>query len=71
MIDILSGALDASYAIGAVVIFFTLQYPQNGTIGLNTIQTWWGNTVYVNTADYLGVPNLVVETGQTFGPSSW
>jgi hypothetical protein len=41
---ILSAALDASVALALIVIFFTLQYPKNGTIGLNTIQSWWGNT---------------------------
>ena len=71
MIDVLSAALDASYAVGTVVIFFTLQYPENGNIGLNSIQKWWGNTVYVNTADYAGVPNKVIADGQTFGPTSW
>jgi hypothetical protein len=42
---ILSAALDAGVAVGLIVIFFTVQYPRNGTIGLNTIQAWWGNTV--------------------------
>ena len=42
---ILSAALDAGVALGLLVIFFTVQYPKNGSIGLNTIQTWWGNTV--------------------------
>jgi hypothetical protein len=41
---ILSAALDAGVAIGFIAIFFMLQYPKNGTIGLNTIQAWWGNT---------------------------
>jgi hypothetical protein len=63
--------LDAGYAIGALVIFFALQYPKNGAIGLNTIQTWWGNTVYTKTADYAGVPYMKVPDGRTFGPSSW
>jgi hypothetical protein len=42
---ILSAALDAGVAVGLIVVFFTVQYPRNGTIGLNTIQAWWGNTV--------------------------
>ncbi|KAF5375910.1 hypothetical protein D9615_008169 [Tricholomella constricta] len=41
---VLSAALDAGVAVSAILIFFCLQYPQNGNIGLNTIQTWWGNT---------------------------
>ena len=71
MTDVLSAALDASYAIGVVVIFFTLQYPSNGNIGLNTIQKWWGNTVYKNTADATGVPIKALASGQIFGPTSW
>ncbi|KAF8260559.1 OPT oligopeptide transporter protein-domain-containing protein [Lactarius quietus] len=68
---VLSAALDASYAIGAVFIFFTLQYPGNGNIGLNSIQNWWGNTVYLNTADAKGTPFKTLSDGQTFGPKSW
>ena len=71
LIDILSAALDSSYAIGAVVIFFTLQYPNNGNIGLNTIQKWWGNTVYMKTADAQGLPIKTLAAGETFGPTSW
>jgi hypothetical protein len=70
-IDVLSAGLDAGYAIGIIFIFFVLQYPKNGTIGLDTIQAWWGNTVYVNTADYEGVPHKTLSDGETFGPSSW
>ena len=70
-VDILSVALDASYAISCITIFFVLQYPKNGTIGLNSIQKWWGNVVYTNTANYRGVPLKTVPNGGTFGPSSW
>ena len=35
---VLSAALDSSVAIAAVLIFFILQYPKNGDIGLNNIQ---------------------------------
>jgi hypothetical protein len=52
-------------------IFFSLQYPKNGSIGLNTIQTWWGNTVYTNTADFAGVAYKQIPDGGTFGPSKW
>ncbi|KAF8263219.1 OPT oligopeptide transporter [Lactarius quietus] len=68
---VLSAALDASYAIGAVFIFLTLQYPDNGNIGLNGIQNWWGNTVFLNTADARGTPLKTLSDGQTFGPKSW
>ncbi len=49
---VLSAALDSGVAIGIVLVFFCLQYPKNGTIGANTIQTWWGNTVFSNTVDF-------------------
>jgi hypothetical protein len=71
MIVVLSAALDSSYALGVVVIFFTLQYPDSGNIGLKTIQQWWGNTVYLNTADASGAPIRSLAHGQTFGPTSW
>jgi len=68
---VLSAALDSGVAISAVLIFFILQYPQNGTIGQNTIQVWWGNTVFTNTADFLGKPLLSVVKGSHFGPDTW
>ena len=71
MIDVLSGALDAAYAIGVVFIFFTLQYPDKGYIGLHSIQNWWGNTVFLKTADARGTPIKTPSDGQTFGPKSW
>ena len=49
----------------------SLQYPLNGAIGKDTIQTWWGNTVYTNTADALGTPLRALPAGKTFGPSTW
>jgi hypothetical protein len=53
---VLSAALDSGVAVGSVLIFFILQYPKNGSIGATTVQTWWGNTVYMNTNDWLGIP---------------
>jgi hypothetical protein len=70
-LDVLSTALDAGYGIGILIVFFALQYPTNGNIGLNNIQTWWGNTVYTKTDDYAGVPYKRLSEGGTFGPSSW
>jgi len=67
----LSAGLDAGYAFGVLIVFFTLQYPKNGTIGLDSIQKWWGNTVYTKTADYEGVPFKSLPEGGKFGPSSW
>ena len=49
---VLSAGLDSGLAISTIVIFFCLNFPKNGEIGLNTIQSWWGNTVFANTADW-------------------
>jgi OPT family small oligopeptide transporter len=68
---ILSAALDAGVALGLIAIYFMLQYPRNGTIGLNTVQAWWGNTVWLKTSDALGAPHRSLNPGETFGPSSW
>jgi hypothetical protein len=69
--DVLSAGLDAGYGFGLLIVFFTLQYQKNGTIGLDSIQKWWGNTVYTKTADYWGVPFKSLPEGGKFGPSSW
>jgi OPT family oligopeptide transporter len=68
---VLSAALDSGVAVSAVLIFFCLQYPLNGNIGIKTIQVWWGNTVYLNTADAKGTPLLTVADGDYFGPRTW
>jgi hypothetical protein len=71
LLDVLSAGLDAGYAIGVLIVFFVLQYPKNGTIGQSSILNWWGNTVYVNTDDYRGVPHKSLPASGKFGPSSW
>ncbi|KAI6022279.1 OPT oligopeptide transporter protein-domain-containing protein [Pisolithus microcarpus] len=63
---VLSAALDSGLAVSVLVIFFTLQYPMNGTIGIG-LQQWWGNTVFKNNDDGQGVPVRQLATGQTFG----
>jgi hypothetical protein len=63
--------MDSGYAVSAIVIFFCLQYPNNGNIGLNSIQSWWGNTVFAENADYLGTPIRHLAKGQWFGPAVW
>ncbi|KAI0919974.1 hypothetical protein AcV5_001906 [Taiwanofungus camphoratus] len=68
---ILSAAMDSGLAISVVLIFFCLQYPRDGTIGANTIQTWWGNTVFLNTADGKATPYITLPPNGTFGPSHW
>ena len=57
---ILSAALDAGVAVGAIVIFFCLQYPNNGGFHL----VWWGNTVHQNTLDGQGVVEWTLQSGQ-------
>ncbi|KAF7290406.1 OPT oligopeptide transporter [Mycena chlorophos] len=68
---VLSAALDSGLAVSAVLIFFILEYPRNGTIGLTTIQSWWGNTVWLNTADGRKTPLIELIPGETFGPKTW
>lgn len=68
---VLSAAMDSGVGISIILIFFCLQYPQNGTIGLSTVHSWWGNTVYSNTADGKSRPFLTLPEGSTFGPKTW
>ncbi|EJD53618.1 OPT oligopeptide transporter [Auricularia subglabra TFB-10046 SS5] len=68
---VLSAALDSGVAIATIIIFFALQFPKNGTIGKNTIQTWWGNSVYGETADGAGLPLLPIPEKGHFGPDTW
>jgi OPT family small oligopeptide transporter len=68
---VLSAAMDSGVAVSAVLIFFILQYPKNGTIGIDTIQVWWGNTVWFNTADGNKTPLISLAPGETFGPTTW
>lgn len=51
-----SAALDSGTVLALMVIFFTLQFPKNGSIQVN----WWGNNVFQSTADYLRTPLLSV-----------
>ena len=64
-IDVLSAALDTGLACSIILIFFCLQYPKDGKIGENNVLEWWGNTVFLNTADALATP-LRMANG-TFG----
>ncbi|EGN97372.1 hypothetical protein SERLA73DRAFT_75065 [Serpula lacrymans var. lacrymans S7.3] len=63
---VLSAAMDSGVAVSIILIFFCLQYPQNGTIG-EGVQKWWGNNVFLNTADGQSKSLLTVEPGMTFG----
>ncbi|KAF8553156.1 small oligopeptide transporter [Imleria badia] len=64
---VLSAALDSGLAMSVITIFFTLQYPQGGRIGLNTIQKWWGNQVFQTNYDGRGIPVRQLAMGETFG----
>ncbi|KAH6917448.1 glutathione transporter [Coprinopsis sp. MPI-PUGE-AT-0042] len=59
---ILSAALDSGGAIASIVVFFALQFPKDG-IYVN----WWGNEVWMNTADANGLPLKVLAEGQIIG----
>ncbi|KAK0208614.1 glutathione transporter [Desarmillaria ectypa] len=63
---ILSAALDAGTAFAIILIFLCLQLPKGG-VKLN----WWGNTVWQNTADAMGLPLKTLNPGEIFGPSTW
>ncbi|KAH7926403.1 OPT oligopeptide transporter [Leucogyrophana mollusca] len=68
---VLAAALDCGVAVSIVLIFFFLQYPKNGTIGSTNIAQWWGNTVFLNTADAQGASYLPLPESGTFGPKKW
>ncbi|TFK93530.1 OPT oligopeptide transporter [Polyporus arcularius HHB13444] len=60
---ILSAGLDIGVSLGGVIVFFALQY--SGTIDFK----WWGNTVWQNTFDAIGMPRLLASV--PFGPTEW
>ncbi|EIM92043.1 OPT oligopeptide transporter [Stereum hirsutum FP-91666 SS1] len=64
---VLSAAMDSGTAVSILVIFFCLQFPMNGQIGINTIQSWWGNTVPFSGADNAGTPISALPPQGTFG----
>lgn len=67
---VLSAALDSGVAISSVLIFFILQYPNDGNIGIDTVQAWWGNTVYAETLDGKRRPKLKADPSiGYFGPA--
>ncbi|KIY50217.1 small oligopeptide transporter [Fistulina hepatica ATCC 64428] len=61
---VLSAALDSGTAVGVVIVYFCLQYPN---VGADTIGNWWGNTVFEHTADWEKAPLRSVISGRTFG----
>ncbi|KAG6837863.1 hypothetical protein H0H93_013016 [Arthromyces matolae] len=62
---ILSAGLDAGVVIAMFVIFFAITYPT--TVEIN----WWGNNVWINTADTMGIPLKTIGDTQTIGPQAW
>ncbi|KAI5825925.1 OPT superfamily oligopeptide transporter [Schizophyllum commune Tattone D] len=53
-----SAAIDSGTVISLIFIFLTLQFPKGG-VNLD----WWGNTVFMNTADYKRSPLRSVPEG--------
>jgi len=64
---ILSAALDGGVALSMTAIFFTLQVWKTGGVNLN----WWGNNVWLNTADANGTPFKPLPATGFIGPSKW
>ncbi|KAI6047012.1 OPT oligopeptide transporter protein-domain-containing protein [Pisolithus marmoratus] len=63
---VLSAALDSGLAVSMLVIFFTLQYPMNGTVSASlTLRCIL--QVFKRNGDGRGVPVRQLATGQTFG----
>ncbi|KAG9240814.1 OPT family small oligopeptide transporter [Calycina marina] len=62
---VLAAALDSGLAISGIIIFFTVTYGPNVQF-----PDWWGNTVWQNTADGLGLPWLPIPDIGYFGPAN-
>ncbi|TQN72737.1 Glutathione transporter 1 [Colletotrichum shisoi] len=62
---VLAAALDTGLAISGIVIFFAATYGPNAQF-----PDWWGNTVWQNTADGLGLPWLEMPAVGYFGPAN-
>ncbi|KAJ5729537.1 uncharacterized protein N7483_004045 [Penicillium malachiteum] len=58
---VLSAALDCGVAVSTVIIFFCITLPAGSL-------SWWGNTVYTNTADAEGTPYKALPARGYFGP---
>ncbi|CAO1627663.1 unnamed protein product [Parajaminaea phylloscopi] len=53
---VLSAALDAGTGISTIFIFFCLIFPKTRLLETWNAGSWWGNTVYANTADFNATP---------------
>ncbi|KAI0479532.1 OPT family small oligopeptide transporter [Xylariaceae sp. FL0804] len=60
---VLAAALDTGLALSGIVIFFAVTYGPNVQF-----PDWWGNTVWADTADGLGLPWLQMPSIGYFGP---
>ena len=58
---ILAAALDSGTAICGIIIFFAVSYPGY------SFPDWWGNNVYLNTADGEGAAYLPLPASGRFG----
>ncbi|KAL4921463.1 OPT oligopeptide transporter protein-domain-containing protein [Aspergillus aurantiobrunneus] len=61
---VLSAALDSGVAVSTVVIFFCIMLPAGPL-------KWWGNEVFLKTADGLKTPWKSLPPEGWFGPSTW
>ncbi|KAL2795049.1 OPT oligopeptide transporter protein-domain-containing protein [Aspergillus keveii] len=61
---VLSAALDSGVAVCTVFIFFCIMLPAGPL-------RWWGNEVFMRTADGRGTPYKHLPPEGSFGPSTW
>jgi hypothetical protein len=61
---ILAAALDTGTAICGIIMFFAISYPGY------SFPEWWGNTVFANTADGLGLAWKPMPDSGVFGPAN-
>ena len=61
---VLAAGLDTGLAFGGLAVFLFTALP-------NKSLEWWGNTVWINTDDALGMPLNLVAPNSTFGPTVW
>lgn len=64
---LVSHASNSGLSVVERVYAKSLEFPRGGTVGAKTIQVWWGNTVYKNTADFNMAAFRQVPNGSTFG----
>ncbi|KAF6758842.1 glutathione transporter [Ephemerocybe angulata] len=63
---VLSAALDTGVASSFFIMFFVIMLPKGGLE-----LPWWGNSVWMNTRDAMGVPLKPVAEGTTIGLLKW